>query len=204
MISDKNVSFDDWLKNILNPKEVKEVKEDWISLKNYPYYEISSTIPYVLRDKSTKRIIPQSINNIGYYQISLNNQTLLLHRIIAEQFLENPNNYSDVNHKNHNKLDNWIQNLEWLSHSTNLEQRKKYSKQKSEVVKNINLDNCVEIKSFGYNKLERYYFDKVNEIVYLKKKTKNSYKVIKPTYRFIKVRCSSIKTINKIPQSGNR
>lgn len=48
-------------------------------------------------------------------------KTMLLHRLIATTFLENFINTSmTVNHKNGNRLDNRIENLEWLSRADNI------------------------------------------------------------------------------------
>lgn len=41
------------------------------------------------------------------------------HRLIAEAFIDNPNNYEYVHHINHNRLDNRIENLQWVSASEN-------------------------------------------------------------------------------------
>lgn len=42
-----------------------------------------------------------------------------IHRIVAETFLSNPDNLPEVNHKNLNKSDNRLKNLEWISHIGN-------------------------------------------------------------------------------------
>ena len=41
------------------------------------------------------------------------------HRLIAEHFLENPNNLRDVHHKDNNPQNNDVSNLEWMSHRDN-------------------------------------------------------------------------------------
>jgi len=66
------------------------------------------------------------INQWGYKRYYFNNRTLNLtankfcHRIVAEAFIENPKNLIEVNHKDHNKLNNKVENLEWISKSDNL------------------------------------------------------------------------------------
>lgn len=66
-------------------KFMAEKNSEWIELEKHSRYEISKSIPHVIRDKSNHKIISQSINNVGYYQITLNGKTYLMHRIIYEQ-----------------------------------------------------------------------------------------------------------------------
>ena len=42
-------------------------------------------------------------------------KTKYIHKLIAEAFIPNPNNYPEVNHKDENKLNNSIDNLEWCT-----------------------------------------------------------------------------------------
>lgn len=42
-----------------------------------------------------------------------------IHRLVAELFLDNPNNYTQINHKDGNKLNNSVNNLEWTTNSQN-------------------------------------------------------------------------------------
>lgn len=64
-------------------------------------------------------------NKEGYYSVRLWNfntnkrKWFLLHRLIAEAFIENPNNYPCVNHKDGIKSNNNIENLEWCTYLYN-------------------------------------------------------------------------------------
>lgn len=68
-------------------------------------------------------ILTTKINRHGYKEVALSKdgktKTVLLHRLIAIHFVENPNNYPCVNHKNGIKTDNRIENLEWCTRSQN-------------------------------------------------------------------------------------
>lgn len=58
----------------------------------------------------------------GYVQINIpvRNTTDLVHRLVAEAFIENPRGYREVDHLNRNKLDNRVENLRWCTHKENM------------------------------------------------------------------------------------
>lgn len=60
-----------------------------------------------------------SIGNHGYYVVSIKGRPELLHRLIAETFISNPDSKPCINHKNGVKTDNRIENLEWVTYSEN-------------------------------------------------------------------------------------
>lgn len=91
----------------------------WKQIKGFSYFVSSSG-----EIKSSKgRIKKQSINKKGYAYVALwkNNKHkhCKVHRLVAQSFLPNPKKCSQINHKNGNKLDNQVNNLEWVTNQEN-------------------------------------------------------------------------------------
>jgi hypothetical protein len=67
----------------------------------------------------TQRILKPRKNNFGYFRVVLYKngkmKEFLIHRLVAEAFIENPNNYEQVNHLDFNTINNNLDNLEWCS-----------------------------------------------------------------------------------------
>lgn len=97
------------------------IEEMWKEVEDYPNYEVSNL--GIVRNKKTKKIKVFSDNGHGYLRGTFykNNKaaTLYLHRIIAIAYIENPLNLPQVNHKDGNKYNNEISNLEWCDNSFN-------------------------------------------------------------------------------------
>ena len=71
-----------------------------------------------------EHLLSQRKNNKGYFSVDLfkNNvrHQYLVHRLVAEQFIGNPNNYPCVNHKDENNANNSADNLEWCTQKYNM------------------------------------------------------------------------------------
>nr|DAR10600.1 MAG TPA: homing endonuclease [Caudoviricetes sp.] len=69
-----------------------------------------------------EKLTPKT-NNKGYWQVMLTHngkeKLYLVHRIVAESFIPNPNNFPQVNHKDGDKNNNHVNNLEWCTKSMN-------------------------------------------------------------------------------------
>lgn len=112
-----------------------ESNEEWKKYKNTGY-EISnigrvrSVDRYInVGDNSYTRfhkgkILNQSVRESGYVTIGLRidkkRKIFYVHRLVAETFIPNPNGFPQVNHKNCNKKDNTVSNLEWVTVSENI------------------------------------------------------------------------------------
>lgn len=101
------------------------VYETWKEIPNYEgIYEISTR--GFIRTISKRLQKTPYITNKGYLAIDLyknkKRKKHLIHRLIAETFISNPNNYPCVNHKDGNKLNNDINNLEWCTQKYNMQE----------------------------------------------------------------------------------
>ena len=82
-------------------------------------YEINVNYPHAIRKKSNGKIVNETINKDEYIVVSLNGRTKLKHRLIAQQWIPNPDDLPQIDHKNRDKTDNRIKNLRWVTHSEN-------------------------------------------------------------------------------------
>lgn len=93
---------------------------DFVTITDFPDYEISET--GIVRKIENKEIIKLSTGN-KYIKVALyrgkNRFWMYLHRLLAIQFIQNPENYEYVNHKNGIKKDNSLSNLEWCNAKQN-------------------------------------------------------------------------------------
>lgn len=98
-------------------------KENWLTVKHNDNYEISNLGN--VRNKITKRILKPAISNKGYYLVSLSRNckqhTYTIHKLVMEHFNRCAFDYEVINHKDHNKLNNNIDNLEYVTQKENVQ-----------------------------------------------------------------------------------
>ena len=111
------------------------MKEIWIDIKNFEgIYQVSNlgrvrSLARWIKCKDGKTIYrkgrilkPQPASGYRQVILSVNGEKkwFSVHRLVAETFIPNPDNLPEVNHKNEDKYDNRVENLEWCSHSYNM------------------------------------------------------------------------------------
>lgn len=95
--------------------------EEYRIIKDFPDYEVSNLGR--VRNIKTGKILSPGVDR-GYMIICLckggEKKMCKIHRLVAEAFLPNHNNYPEVNHKDENKLNNNVDNLEWCDRKYNI------------------------------------------------------------------------------------
>lgn len=104
--------------------------EKYKTIKDYPMYKVSSygNIFSLYRNKI---LSPRKHKKYNYIWVSIlltKNKIAKekqISRLVAEAFLRNPKNKKEVNHKDNDATNNNLKNLEWMTHSENVEYAKK-------------------------------------------------------------------------------
>ena len=111
--------------------EVVNNMEVFKDIKGYPNYQVSNLGR--IWSKISQKYMKSQKDACGYLRIQLRAingkvKTEKIHRLVAITFIDNPNNLPEVNHINHIRDDNRVDNLEWVTHKENCEKTKKVRK----------------------------------------------------------------------------
>lgn len=94
----------------------------WKNIKGTKGYYFISNFGEVKRVRYNKTIFMKPYMNV-YLYVKIFSKHYAIHRLVAEMFIPNPDKKPEVNHKDGNKLNNHIDNLEWVTRKENMQHR---------------------------------------------------------------------------------
>lgn len=112
------------------PNEIWKDIDDGYKVSNYG--RILSLAKTTIRGRKYDKILSASKKDNDYYTVSINGNNEYVHRLVAKAFIDNPNNLNEINHKDEDKSNNRVDNLELCTKSYNV------SYSKSIKIKQIN------------------------------------------------------------------
>lgn len=163
--------------------------EYWIAIKGFErLYEVSNMGRIRSWFRGQKKylcpiIVGTGFVKVGYHTVHLCKEKrsdirhVLVHRIVAENFIPNPENKPCINHINGIKTDNRVENLEWCTYSENMthafDMGLNFSGEKAlkSKLKNIQVIDIFKSKERYYKLAEKYNVH-YNTIVFIKNKTR--------------------------------
>lgn len=119
--------------------------EIWKDVVGYEdFYEVSNLGNVRRKPKNLK----QSVSPYGYKTLSLSKngdcKTKMVHRLVAEAFLDNPEEKKQVNHKDCNKVNNHVDNLEWVTLQENIDHAVANDRQRDQKGEGNNMSKLTE------------------------------------------------------------
>ena len=121
-------------------------------------YEIEIEYPHRIRRINKDKFIAENRNNKnGYIYCKLNGKNYRKHRIIALQFIPNPENKPEVDHIDGDRKNNRIENLRWATRSENNSNKKSYKQQKIQYVEELPAD-YIPITHYNNYQFEDCYY----------------------------------------------
>lgn len=122
---------------------------------------IKEVKPYLVKFRKQNNYYCVTLNNYYGESIRKNKYPVIIHRLVAEYFVDNPNNYTIVNHLNGNKLDNRAINLEWTTvaenviHAWKTGLNNEYNRQGKLKQEHISIINNLLNEGFNYREIEK-------------------------------------------------
>ena len=116
--------------------------EKWLDIVGYEgVYSISNFGRVMSHHQGKNRILKSVANSTGYAYVDLSrnnvSKSFRVHVLVAKHFLPNPKGLTDINHKDEDKLNNRVDNLEWCTKSYNINYGTRNARQRAKMCKPV-------------------------------------------------------------------
>ncbi len=136
--------------------------EEWRDIQGYEgLYQVSNAgrVKRLLKSNQKGRILSLTEDKDGYLRahLSKNNSALFhsVHRLVATAFIQNPDGFPLVNHRDENKSNNNVENLEWCTAQYNTRYKNAHLKKPRKPIFQMNLDGEVIKEWSGRTEIEK-------------------------------------------------
>lgn len=146
--------------------------EEWKNIKGFEgLYQVSNEgrVKSLQREITYKdgrkkiikeRILKNILSDLGYYHVMLSKNGVTkrykVHRLVANEFIENPNNLPIINHKDENPKNNVVDNLEWCTQGYNVRYGTAIERGKQKQLNRKDLSKEVEQYNLDKQLIETY------------------------------------------------
>lgn len=130
---------------------ITDAANQWRDAVGQPGYQVNAVGDVRSCRRGDWRLLKPGLAGNGYFTVALNDgESICIHRLVAEAFIENPDGRRTVNHKDGVKTNNVVGNLEWATFSENLIHARKMDRERlggRQACSKLTLNDVLEIIS---------------------------------------------------------